>query len=105
FGSYNLFLTMENWLKILNYAPRPARVVVTVNSATGSTEEEIVLPPLGSALLPIHDSTRFHTSPDTYGTVELRVKDGTTISAELLRRKPSSAPATETDFAAPTAVR
>lgn len=102
FGSYNRFLGMENWLKVVNYADTPSRIKLVVNSGATSKEEVFTLPAFGSVVLPIHDGARFGTSPDSYGTVELRIAEGANFFSELLRIKRAG---NDFDIAAPTTVR
>jgi hypothetical protein len=102
FGSYNRFLGMENWLKVVNYSASAAQIQLIVNSANSSKEEVFTLPAYGSTVLPIHNGARFGTVENSYGTVEVRGAGGVNFFAELLRLKRAGA---NPDFAAPTAVR
>ena len=102
FGSYNLFLGMENWLKVANGTSVEARVQLIVNSSSAAAEEVFTLPGNASLLLPLHDTTRFHAVPDSYGTVELRTEEGKVLFSELVRLRRSGS---AVDFAVPTSVR
>lgn len=102
FGSYNLFLDMENWLKVVNTSASEKQIQILVHSQDTTSETLLDLAPHGSAILPIHDTAQFHTAADTYGTIEARITDGAYIFAELLRIRPYQ---DKIDFAAPTVVR
>jgi hypothetical protein len=102
FGSYNRFLGMENWLRVANNGNATGQLQLIVNSQGGSLEEVLTLAPGSMVVLPLHDTARFLTSPDTYGTVELRVTEGALLFAELLRAKPAH---NGLDFISPTTVR
>jgi len=102
FGSYNLFLGMENWLKLVNSSDTPAQVQVLVHNAGNSRENIVQLAGHGSKVLALHDTTQFGTRPDTYGTVEARITEGSHVFAELVRIRPLG---NRIDFAAPTEVR
>lgn len=102
FGSYNLFLGMQNWLTIGNNSSSPAQIQIIVNHSGGSTEETINLEAYGSQIVPVHNTTRFNTSAESYGTVELRSTEGSNVWGQILRLKPNGS---SYDFAAPTLMR
>ncbi len=102
FGSYNLFLGMQNWLTIGNNSNSAAQIQIIVNHANGSTEETISLEAYGSQIVPIHDASRFNTTSESYGTVELRATEGANVWGQILRLKPNGH---SYDYAAPTLMR
>jgi hypothetical protein len=102
FGSYNLFLGMQNWLTIGNNATSVSQVQLIVNTATGVSETTFELPARGSQVVPLHDYIRFGTAPDSYGTVELRASQGANVYGQILRLRPNGQ---SYDFATPTLVR
>ena len=104
-GSYNLFLGMQNWLKLLNPTASQVSSDLTLRHPDGSTtEQRLTIPARGSVDLGLHDQSSFETQSDTFGVVEVEVDDAGSLLAELLRLTTDSATGL-VDFAAPTEVR
>jgi len=104
YGSYNLFLEMNNWLKLLNPTAADVNVTLTVNSSGGSNVSSVPVPARGSRDLNLRDSTTYGTDADTYGVVEINLSQPGDIMVELLRIR-TDATTGGVDFAAPTEVR
>ena len=104
FGSYNLFLGMNNWMKILNTRDVATEVTVTVHNPTGAPNVRIIqLAPNQVVDLGLHDTGTFGTTLNTYGVAQLETASGGAVMSELVRFRTLSSGAL--DFAAPTAVR
>ncbi|HMO17573.1 MAG TPA: right-handed parallel beta-helix repeat-containing protein [Oligoflexia bacterium] len=85
-GSYNLYLGMFNWLKLLNMTGSLQEINLQVNSATGVINKSYQLPANGSIDLGLHERENFGTRPDTYGAIKVT---GNNIYSEVLRIRPS----------------
>jgi V8-like Glu-specific endopeptidase len=102
-GSYNLFLGMFNYLKLINTSANTLRVDLDVTSlASAGSAHSYFIPAKGSMDLPIHDSAQFGTLPESYGSLRVSPNSGGLIT-EVLRLKPSQASGFE--FVAPTPLR
>ncbi|MCC6221831.1 MAG: hypothetical protein IT291_11385, partial [Deltaproteobacteria bacterium] len=85
FGSYNLFLGMENWLKITNTGEEEGEVNVTLRHLDSSDDFVLHVPPHGSALLPLHEYATYGTKADSYGLALVNGENTAKILSELLR--------------------
>ena len=105
-GSFNLFLSMSNWLRLVNVTGNSTDVELEVLSSAGQlSTRSITLSPYQTVDLGIHEQ-QFNTSANSYGLVIVRSPTPGGIHAELLRfRQQASSNGTETDFAAPTPLR
>ena len=83
FGSYNRYLGMANWLKLLNPSTSTILVRVAVDHPGGQTTRDYTLPGRTTLDLGIHESANFGTVPDSYGV--LTVQSASPIVTELLR--------------------
>lgn len=101
-GSYNLFLGMENYLKISNTTANTTTATVQVNLADSSTVNTYTLPPASTVSLPIHYAATYGTTADTYGFVQVRSSNSAKLLSELVRARSISG---NFDFAAPTSIR
>jgi len=101
-GSYNLFLGMENWLRVANTADQSVTIKLTINAATVSSEHTFQIPALGAINLPLHSTAQFQTAADSYGVVTVSTTGSGNIFSELLRIRTTG---DATDFAVPTVVR
>lgn len=102
-GSYNLYLNMDNWLKISNTTNSSVTVTVTVNNPSDSGgSRTFTLGAFQSNNIALHSDQTLNALVDSYGFVEVSASRSNSIMSELLRRKTASG---LTDFAAPTAVR
>jgi hypothetical protein len=100
-GSYNLNLSMYNWLRIFNASGAWQVITVKVYNTNGvPNTRQIELPANNGIDLGIHEYTNYGTTADTYGLVDVQ---GTQLLTELLRIRPTTAGTI--DFAAPTKVR
>lgn len=97
-GSYNLFLGMNNWLKLLNTSNVTKQLAVTVKSAAGNTTKNFTIPARGALDLPLHDNTLFGTVANSYGLVTV---SGAPVLGQVLRLQ--STP-TSLEFIFPTAM-
>ena len=104
-GSYNLYLGMYNWLKIINPSSSGIRVGLTVNLPNGTpTLRELPIGAWSSLDLGLHDNATYGTTANSYGVVRVEVSGSEHIFSELIRIKvdPTSQ---NIDFAMPTEVR
>ncbi|MCL4134016.1 UNVERIFIED_CONTAM: hypothetical protein GTU68_065614 [Idotea baltica] len=99
-GAFNLFLNMENYLKVSNPSSGAVNVNFVVSSlfSSGSNFSRSI-PANGSIELNLHDTITFGTQADSYGTVSVN-PNSDAIRSEILRvRKDGSG---LLQFAAPT---
>ena len=89
-GSYNLFLGMFNWLKVINPSSSTLNVDLTVSSLSSSgSSQTLQLPPFSSRDLFLNDPG-FGTIADSYGTVLLEPQGGGAVLSQVLRIKEDS---------------
>ena len=103
-GSFNLFLNMENYVKISNASSSAINVDLTLTSLFSSgSSQTLSLAPYQSIELGIHDTSTYGTTTNSYGVVNVRPASGSVITEVLrLRRNPET---TELEYAAPTSLR
>ncbi len=107
-GSFNLFLGMENAMQLSNPSAQIAHLTVRLNGPLGNGQigvlstNSVVIPARGSAVLQLHDASRFNTRADIYGTVVIDGLEQGAFVADVVRRKSS---ATELEFLMPTTAR
>ncbi len=100
-GSYNLFLGMNNWLKLINNKNSALEILLTVHNSIGSPKVELIeLSPHQSIDLDLHDTERFKNILNSYGLIQLQSSSPSSITAELLRIK--SIPNNTIDFSTST---
>lgn len=114
FGSFNLYLGMFNYLKLINVSSTDQIFSVLVNNGSSARTVNVYLPTKGSLDLPIHNGISFGTSPNTLGTIKIQplsiggvdVTDITgAIVSELLRIRLKSNNDGQIDYIFPTSVR
>ncbi len=100
-GSFNLFLGMENYLKLTNPSDSSVSVDVTVLSAFSSgSSRTIVLPANASTELGLQDYTTYGTIPNSYGVVVVTPSNASNrLVHEVLRMKRTGS---AIQFTAPT---
>ena len=101
-GSYNLFLEMDNWLRITNTSSSNTDISVTVTSPISSKTGVATMSPNTSLMVNIHDSTIFDAQANTYGLVEVSAAAGKSIITQLVRIKQDTS---AMQFGFPTAIR
>jgi len=101
-GSYNLFLGMQNFLRVSNTSDSQIEVTIEVVTDRGTRVTTYVFPPRFSWDFSLHDATDFGTSPDTYGFVRVSASQSGVVLSELIRRKLDGQ---GTDFVFPTSIR
>lgn len=85
-GTFNLYLGMYNWLKLIN----PTSGVETANLDVypfggGVTSRSVRVPANGALDLGLHEGDTYGTSPNTYGVIKLR---NSSLCASIVRIKP-----------------
>jgi len=100
-GSYNLFLGMQNYLTVSNITSANLTATISTQSTTENGSGTLTIGAYATASLPVHDTTQFVTSPDTYGLVQVLPTAQRSFIVDLLRLRPSGS---ETDFVFPTEV-
>lgn len=105
FGSYNLYLDMFNYLKLINVSGSDITVDLTINNGSSSNMSTVFIGANGSRDLPIHNGIRFGTSPNTLGAIKVEPSSSGSLIAELLRIRTETASDGEIDFIFPTSVR
>jgi hypothetical protein len=85
-GSFNLYLGMANWLRVLNAANDSQTIVVRMHNKTG-TEQLLSfnLPSHGRRDLDLHAMQAFIDKSDSYGAISVEAETPGAIVAELLR--------------------
>ena len=102
-GTYNLFLGMENYLKLTNPTNSAIQVDVDVTSNfSAGSSRTVTLPANSSQQLSLHDTGEFGTAVDTYGVVTVTPVSAAKVSHEILRLKREVNG--QIQFAAPTAL-
>jgi hypothetical protein len=102
-GSYNLYLGMYNWLKVINPATSAVALQLTVYTVSGSEQQNVSLCAKCSVDLDIHNWQTYGAYRNTYGVIELSASPATGLVSELLRVR--SASDGGVDFTFPTSVR
>lgn len=102
-NSYNMFLNMQNILRINNLSNQNVTFTVEINSvfaqAPGSTNTFSIAPRF-SGDLDLSDFATFGTAPNTYGSITVTTTNQDAIQAYVLRRHFGTNGVL--DFAAPT---
>ena len=101
-GSYNLYLGMENWLRLTNTTGSEIEVRLSVNRSDGSVYQSFNIPAYGSTNLAIHDNSSYGTVLESYGVVIAQSSVKSSLVAELLRVRYQGP---FLDFATPTQLR
>lgn len=107
-GTYNLFLNMESYLRVVNplSVAQVAQLKVSTLDAQGVPQvlsrHRIDLAPFASVEVSLHQSNIYETQPDSYGTVVLESDDHLPLYGEILRYREVES---GLDFVAPTLVR
>lgn len=103
-GSYNLYLTMQNWLLVANTTNDSIEATVHLTGPNLQSDKTLVLAPRASVYLPIHDPAQFGAKVNSYGLISVTPKDSSLrLFAEVMRVRfrANGMP----DFAAPTPIR
>ena len=101
-NTWNRFLGMYNWLRIVNTSENTASVTVTVYSASESefTEDTVSIDPMATSIVNIND-VAWDTTANGYGVFAVEPTTAGLV-AELLRLKPVTSDITLIDFGAVT---
>lgn len=91
-GTYNLYLSMTNWLTVTNITSNPVTMTLNLSASTGaeSYTETLRLKPNTTSVYPLHLQSKYGLSPNTYGTITLNSSSKGAILSDVLRAKPSS---------------
>jgi len=101
YGSYNLHLGMNNWLRLFNTSAERETLTVRYLRARGSSEQDQYnIPPRGRLDLGIHE----RAMRNTYGLVEVTTSSPGVIAAQVVRTRSSSSN-TGFEFTSATGVR
>jgi hypothetical protein len=101
-GSYNLYLGMENWLKISNTSSSPQSVTIVTTGPSGIAEQSFVISAHASLDIPLHQNIAYSCCPDSYGSVVVSSDSANALVSELVRARPAY---NGLDFVMPTLVR
>ena len=106
-GSYNLFLGMQNTLRLTNTLPVQVSTEVQVTSAAGTRSVTISLAPNSTQHIALAATRSLSLEANTYGLLSIRASTPDAVSASLLRSRTLNAgtPAERVDMAMPTALR
>ncbi|MCB0347012.1 MAG: hypothetical protein KDD66_17970, partial [Bdellovibrionales bacterium] len=98
-SSWNLFLNMQNWLRVFNTTNTAQSVTVTTFLNGASAQHTVSLPPKTGTDIGLHNAP-FNTTPNSFG---LMTVSGNGLSTEMLRLKNTGSGGV--DFIFPLAVR
>ncbi|MFN8392510.1 MAG: serine protease [Bdellovibrionota bacterium] len=100
-GSFNLFLGMEDYLRLSNPSDSSINVDVTITSAfSAGSSRTVTLPANSTQELSLHDTATYGTTADSYGVVTVNPQSPSSPALhEVIRAKQSGG---ELQFAAPT---
>ena len=84
-STYNLFLGMENTLRLSNVSAGTVNAKITLQNLSGLIEVELSIPARSTRVLDLHDSALFSTSPDTYGPVRVQSDQPASLIGNILR--------------------
>jgi len=105
YGTYNLYLGMYDWLKVMNISDTTLSGSLYVYTAgSGTHEVSVSIAPRASVDLGLHEFDVYGTTANSYGVIEIAPSGSNKIFGELLRLKPGEISGA-VDFAAPTEVR
>lgn len=105
YGSYNLYLHMESFLRLANTVSNQTTVGVRINNPkTVPLDLKVTIPANGAVEIPLHEYETYRTSKDTYGTIQITPSNDTGVLAEIIRvlKNPVT---NQLEFVAPTDVR
>lgn len=101
-GSYNLFLGMYDWLKLVNTSNSAvSSTIVTYPPNASPRTVSYSLPAHGAKDFGLHEAAVYGTSADSYGQVQV---NGNGVTAQVLRIRPDAATG-GFDFVFPTIVK
>lgn len=101
-GSFNLYLNMENYLRLANTSGSQVSVDVTITSlASLGSSRTLTIAPYGAIELPLHQTSIYGTAKDSYGKVSVTPGSSVGIIAEVLRLRYSPYYG-ELEYVAPT---
>jgi|GEM_PF-6864722 len=104
YGTYNLFLGMNNVLRLMNPSDTLKYVNVVVHHQSPPIAKTVVVPSHGLADLQLHNTSDYGTEVNTYDVVTATVDRQGGLMAEMLRTR--MLPSTQMlDFRTPTDVR
>ncbi len=103
-GSFNLFLGMSNWLKVINPGDQPVTIKILTNTADGIHENKVVVPGGNSRDFGLHEAKAFGTSSQTLGVFQITSASAVNLFTELIRVRPDATDG-GVNFIFPTTVR
>lgn len=90
-GSYNLFLGMQNWLKLTNITGDAQTVTLKLALPSGAQSVSYrTLAAHDSLDLGLHEFDAYGTLPDTYGMITVETSRSGALLSELLRLRPAA---------------
>ncbi|MDD2943085.1 MAG: SBBP repeat-containing protein [bacterium] len=106
YTTYNFYLNMDNQLRITNLEEHEVIVTYTNLADTSGIPSrgiEVVMPPLGTAIMPLYTDERGHHPKDTYGLLALDATGDDGFVADLIRYRREAN--NHFEFAIPTPAR
>ena len=103
-SSYNLFLGMDNWLRVSNITDQAIELTLSVYASGGGSvnTSTVNLEPRAGVDFGIHNAGQFDTVADSIGIITIETDSSAGIFSELLRMRIVNG---SIDFAAPVSVR
>ena len=103
-GSYNLFLDMENYLRITNFSDSAGSYALTISSASAAgSSQTFAIEAHQTVNLALDDVQTYGTAKDTYGVVSITPNNSTLSLSQIVRVGHDSS--NEIEFAAPTSMK
>ena len=97
-GSYNLFLGMENRLRVANPGDSSADVLVEASGFAGEARQMLNIPARSFLVLPLRSGQAFALAGESYGLVSVNSRNGVPLVSELTREREVE---DEVDFISP----
>ncbi|MCC6933014.1 MAG: S8 family serine peptidase [Deltaproteobacteria bacterium] len=100
-GNFNLFLDMENLLRISNTTSDQVIISVQIDGNSQISTKRYIVNPHAALEVPLHDIRSFGIRSGSYGSVLVQATKGAGIISEILRIRHESS-GSNLDFVAPT---
>ena len=88
YGTYNRFLGMQNWLKLVNLTTEERVVTVVIHQGKEEQEHRVRLKAWGGVDLGLHDEARYGIAVNKLGMLEVRDSVPGGVFAQVVRVKP-----------------
>ncbi len=100
-SSYNLYLQMDNWLRVINPTKTKQKFVLELDTPSGIKSFTKTISAASRLDFPLHSTEQFGTALNTYGVLKIIPPSGGSLSADLLRLRQTATTANPADPANP----